>query len=376
MNETPGRIDWYIFLSVTALMLFSIAFVYSASAPYAATKFGSKSVLFWRHSIRIFLAIVVMITAAKIDYRKWKKISKPSIIAVIILLVFTLLLGVKEKGAARWIDLGFIRFQPSELAKFALILHISTLLAKKGELIKDFKVGLAPILIWTGAVCLLIILQPNLSSALLILFSAVVLMFVGNANLGHMSLVSAAALGGSALLVALKSDYRLYRIMAFFGGEGGENIESYNYQLKQSLVALGNGGIFGLGPGLSRQSDLFLPESYGDFIFSIIGEEYGFVGALIIVCVYIFLIWRGMIIAKHAPDPFGYFLSIGIVAALSLNAFINLGVNTGLLPTTGMPLPFVSYGGTAAVFQAGAIGVLLNISSKTGIYPKEKSFIQ
>jgi cell division protein FtsW len=142
------------------------------------------------------------------------------------------------------------------------------------------------------------------------------------------------------------------------------------------LIALGNGGIFGLGPGQSRQSDLFLPESYGDFIFSVIGEEYGFIGVILIIAAFVLILWRGIIIAKNAPDFFGYFLATGIILTLAIFAFVNAGVNCGLLPTTGLPMPFISYGGTAVIFHAAAVGILLNISKHAGVYPKDETFIE
>lgn len=371
------HIDWYILLSVLGLMFFSIAFVYSASASYAELKFGSREALFWNQILRVFIGILVLIFTAKIDYHFWMKYSKPLIIFSIFLLVIVLLFGVNVKGASRWINLKFVRFQPSELAKLALVLHLATLLTKNQDVIKDFKQGMLPLLIWTGILSILIILQPNLSTVLVIVFISIVMMFVGNNNLLHLFALGISSLGLSAILVIVKSDYRLHRIIAFFSGSDiAENLESYSYQLQQSLIAFGNGGFWGVGPGLSRQSNLFLPESYGDFIYSIIGEEYGFIGASIIILIFGFILWRAMIIAKNAPDNFGYYVSIGIIFTLALNAFVNAGVNTGLLPTTGLPMPFVSYGGTAVIFHSAAIGILLNISSQAGIYPKKKSLIQ
>ncbi|MFC2129980.1 FtsW/RodA/SpoVE family cell cycle protein [Bacteroidota bacterium] len=377
MDEKPDHIDWYILLSVAALMLFSIAFVYSASASFAEMKFGSKEKLFWDHSLRVISGLVILIVIAKIDYHQWLKISKPLIIISIILLITVLIVGIKSKGASRWLDLGVLRFQPSEFAKFALVLHLAALLARKQEVIKDFKKGMLPLLIWTGSIALLIIFQPNLSTTLVILLISMIMMFVGNTSYIHIGAIGSISVAFAALVVLLKSGYWLQRIRAFFASpEEIGDLESYSYQLQQSLIALGNGGIFGLGPGLSRQSDLFLPESYGDFIFSIVGEEYGFIGTFLIICIFGVILWRGMIVAKNAPDNFGYFLAIGIIITLCINTFINAGVNTGLLPTTGLPMPFISYGGTAVVFHSASIGILLNISSQAGVYPRGATFIK
>jgi cell division protein FtsW len=368
-----GRLDWYVLTSVILLMLFSIAFVYSASYAFAEAKFGSEEKLFFNHLIRVGLGILTLVIFAKIDYHVWMKLSKILLIIGVFLLIAVLLVGLEKKGSARWLDLGPIGFQPSEFAKFALVMHLAALLHRKQKVIKDFKEGLLPLLIWTVGVCFLIILQPDNSTALVIFSIATAMIFIGNANLLHLGALAGvfSALGiGYAFLV---SGYPLERLKAFLGMSGStEELERLGYQLKQSLIALGNGGFFGVGPGQSKQSNLFLPESYSDFIYSIIGEEYGFIGAVFIILVFVLIFWRGMIIAKHAPDTFGYFLAIGIILTFSMYAFVNAGVNCGLLPTTGLPMPFVSYGGTAILFHAAAIGILLNISAQAGVYPKKE----
>ena len=371
MGKRIGHIDWYILLPIIGLMFFSIAFVYSASAPFAELKFGSRETLFLSHSIRIGIGLLALLFFSRIDYHLIAKLSKFFLILSIALLVFVLFGGEEVKGASRWVNLGFFRFQPSELAKFALILHLSVLLTKKQEYIKDFKEGMLPLLIWSGLLIFLILLQPNHSRALIILLISIAMMFIGNVNLFHLGGLS---LTGFAILTsyAIVAKYPIQRVSAFLGlSKSSEVVEVFNYQLQQSLIALGNGGIFGLGPGQSRQSALFLPESYGDFIFSVIGEEYGFIGAAIIIIVFLIILWRGMIVAKNAPDTLGYFLTCGIIITLTLYAFVNASVNCGLLPTTGLPMPFISYGGTAVIFHCAAVGVLLNISAQAGVYPKE-----
>lgn len=371
MKKNIGHIDWLIMIPVVGLMLFSLAFVYSASATIAEQKFGAAEKLLFNHGLRIVAGIVIMLLVSKIDYHFWKKISKPVLFTSIALLVVVLFTGETTKGASRWINLGFINFQPSELAKFAMVLHFAALLTVKQDYIKEFKRGFMPFMIWAIVICGLIALQPNFSTMMVIFMIAVSMMFIGNTNLIHLALtafVGLIAAGG----YAVSATYRMNRIKAFFGmadGSGGQ-FESSSYQLNQALIAIGNGGIFGVGPGQNRQSHLFLPESYGDFIFSIIGEEYGFIGLFVILAAFALIFWRGMIIAKKAPDNFGYFLAIGIIITFAIYVFVNAGVNTGLLPTTGVPMPFVSYGGTAVVFYAAAIGILLNISAQAGVFPK------
>ncbi|MFP4369038.1 MAG: putative lipid II flippase FtsW [Candidatus Kapaibacterium sp.] len=368
ISKRNGHIDWFILLPVAGLMFFSLAFVYSASATIAEMRFGMAEKLFWNHALRVFIGLLIMIGFAKIDYHFWQKISKPLIIFSILLLVFVLAGGSTIKGASRWINLGPISFQPSELAKFALVIHFAALFAIKRDVIKDLEKGFLPLILWTILICGLIALQPNFSNMMVIFIISLLMMFIGNTNLIHLGAASLAGLTAAGIY-AVSAPYRMNRFLAFFGSDNGAvDIENVSYQLNQSLIALGNGGLLGVGPGQNRQSHLFLPESYGDFIFAIIGEEYGFIGVFFILAVFVFILWRGLLIAKRAPDDFGYFLAAGIIITFAVYVFVNAGVNTGLLPTTGVPMPFISYGGTAVFIYAAAIGILLNISSHTDLY--------
>lgn len=369
MKKNIGHIDWMILIPVVGIMLLSIAFVYSASASIAEVKFGSADRLFFNHSIRIIASLILIIIFAKIDYHVWKRVGKIGMFVAIALLAVVLFVGAETKGAARWINLGFLTFQPSEFAKFALVLHFAVLLTDKQDYIKDFKKGFLPFMIWIAVVCGLIALQPNFSTMIVIFLIAISMMFIGNTNLLHLGATAGVGIIGAGIY-AISAQYRMNRIKAFFGMGEGDSFETATYQLNQALIALGNGGPTGVGPGQSRQSHLFLPESYGDFIFSIIGEEYGFIGLFILIAAFALIFWRGMIIARNAPDNFGYFLAIGIIITFAIFVFVNAGVNTGILPTTGVPMPFISYGGTAVLFYGGAIGILLNISAQAGIYPK------
>jgi len=369
-----GYIDWVILIPIIALMLFSLSFVYSASASIAELKFGSAEKLFLNHSIRVLVAIILIFVFAKVDYHFWSKISIYLIIIGIILLVVVLLSGSSVKGASRWLSLGPLSFQPSEFVKFAMVIHFANLLSKNQKNIKTFEIGFMPFIIWIGIISLLIALQPNFSTMIVIFLIAISMMFIGNTNLIHLGGLLAFGLLTSVIYM-ISADYRLNRLKAFLGF-GESNIhDNVNYQLNQALIALGNGGLFGIGTGQSKQSQHFLPESYGDFIFSIIGEEYGFLGLIFILGIFILLFWRGMLIARKAPDNFGYFLAIGILMTFAIYVFVNAGVNCGLLPTTGVPMPFISYGGTAILFYAIAIGILLNISAQAGINPKN-DFLQ
>jgi len=372
-TTNKNRIDWFLMLSIIALMLFSLAVVYTASSTISELKTGSADTYFFSHTIKILAGIVVMIVVSAIDYNKYKKFTKPLLITAVILLVIVLVGGSSAKGASRWISIGGITIQPSEFAKFALIFHFAAMLEKKQDKIKEFESGFFPFIIWLLIISVLIALQPNFSTMIVIFMISFSMMFIGNVNLLY--LIYTGIIGiVLAGIYAVSAPYRLARIQAYLGGEEAAG-ESVSYQLKQALIAIGNGGMSGVGVGQSRQSHMFLPESYGDFIFSIIGEEFGFLGLFFVIAIFGFIFYRGMLIARNAPNPFGYFLSVGIVVTFSIYVFINAGVNTGLLPTTGLPLPFISFGGTAIIIYSAAIGVLLNISRQAGIYKDEKSFL-
>ncbi len=365
---TRSHIDWMLFLVSVALMLFSIAFVYSASAYFADVKYGSPEKMFLGHTLRVAASLVVVIICSRIDYHLLQRHSKSILYFSIGCLLFVLVAGTTIKGAKRWLGYGPLSFQPSELAKFALVLHLARLLAEKQTYIKDLKRAFLPMLFWIGIVAVLIARQPNFSTAGVIFGIGVLMLFIGNANVLHISALFIVGLAGG-WVYGISADYRMQRITDFTQQFStmfdAENIRNVNYQLQQAILAFGNGGILGMGPGQSRQRDWFLPESYGDFIFSIIGEEYGFIGVVAIIIAFSLILWRGFITARRAPDDFGRFLAGGITTTFALYAVINMGVTTGLLPTTGLPLPFISFGGTAILFSAAALGVLLNISSQS-----------
>jgi cell division protein FtsW len=370
-EKRKGHIDWFILIAVIALMLFSISFVQSASSPFAVSKSGTSEKFFLRHAVMVIAGIGLMIFFSQIDYNKYKKFTKYALIVSIGLLGFVLFFGIGAKGASRWISLGFIQFQPSELAKFALIGHIACLLSTKNNVIKTLEFGFIPIMIWVGLVCALVAAQPNYSTTIAIAAISFIMMFIGGVRLKHLIVTGIIGLIGGGVMF-LSASYRYNRVMAYLGmGSSGGATESVSYQSNQALLAIGNGGMFGLGPGQSRQSHLFLPESYGDFIFSVIGEEYGFIGLTLILIAFMIIIWRGFIIAKKAPNAFGYYLASGILITFSIYVLVNAGVNTSLLPTTGVPFPFLSYGGTATLIYSSAIGILLNISAQANVFPRK-----
>ncbi len=361
-----NHIDLATLTAVLVLMVLSLGVVYSASATWSMEKFGQSSRLLNSHALKILLGIVALFIGMNVDYQKYRKLTKPALIFAILLLGLTFVLGGEMKGATRWLRFGGFGLQPSEFAKFALLFHLCALIATKGETIKDFKKGLVPMMIWIGLVVVLVMLQPNFSAGMMIILLSCVMLFVSRAKILHLVGVALAVLPVVALY-AVSASYRMDRIRSFIGGHSGGKP---NYQLWQGIIGFGNGGLFGVGPGQSKQRDLFLPESYGDFVFSIVGEEYGLIGTIFFLSLFLIIMSRGFKIAKNAKDEFSRLLAIAITSTVTLYALVNAGVTLGILPTTGLPMPFVSYGGSSLIFTSFAVGVLLNISSRTDMHPR------
>jgi cell division protein FtsW len=368
MRKEKNHIDLVLFIIVLFLMIMSLGVVYSASSTWSMVKWGESGRLLGRHALKVVAGLVALFLFMHIDYHVYKKVTKIGLFIAVGLLGLTLLLGGEVNGAVRWMRYGAVGFQPSEFAKYALIFHLCVLIAQKREGITIWKTGYVPMLIWIMAVTGLVLAQPNFSTGAVIFALSMVLLFLGKARLSHLGLTFAMLIPLLALFM-LQAGYRKTRLLSFLGGGGGAAVRP-NYQLDQGIIGFGNGGLFGLGPGGSRQRDLFLPESYGDFVFSVIGEEYGLIGTLFFLTLFMVICLRGIRIAKHAPDELGRMLAMGITVSVTLYALINAGVTLGMLPTTGLPMPFVSYGGSSLFFSSIAIGVLLNISLQTDLYPR------
>jgi cell division protein FtsW len=332
-------------------------------------RFGESDRLLTSHMIKVLGGFLAIFIFMNIDYERYRKRTKTILIVALLLLVVVLILD------SRWLRHGGFGLQPSEFAKYALVFHLCVLMSDKKDHIKDFKAGFLPLMIWIVAVTSLVLLQPDFSSGAVILLISLLMLFVGQASFAHVGWTVGALLPVLMAYMA-SAEYRYHRIMDFVNRTvnyitgGNELGAQVNYQLWQGIIGFGNGGIFGVGPGLSRQRDFFLPESYGDFVFSVVGEEYGLIGTLCILLLFMTIMLRGFRIAKHARDDFGRYLAIGITTCITLYALINAGVTVGLLPTTGLPMPFVSYGGSSMLFSSIAIGVLLNISSQTNMHPR------
>jgi cell division protein FtsW len=368
MNRERNHIDRAILLSVVTLMVLSLGVVYSASSSWALLKWGASDKLLGNHALKVLIGFLVIFAAIHIDYHHLLRLTKPVLLVAVGLLALTLFAGATLGGAVRWLPVAGVSVQTSELARYALLIHICTLFARKGETIRDLKSGYLPLLVWVGVVTLLVLRQPNFSTAAMIVAVSLLQIYIGGARRRHMAVTVAAAIPLLGLYM-FGADYRMRRVLGFLHGmpdAGGAG----NYQVWQGIIGFGNGGLFGLGPGGSRQRDLFLPESYGDFVFSIVGEEYGLVGTLTIMLLFVVIMFRGMKIARHARDPFGRSLAIGITSSIALYALVNAGVTLGLLPTTGLPMPFVSYGGSSMILSGAVVGLLLNISSQTDLHPR------
>lgn len=347
---------------VLILMILGMFLVFSASGTYSEFKFNNIYFLFKSHLWKVIGAILAIIIFSLIPYGIYKRYSKYLLLAVILLLLATFLIAPKFKGAARWIDLGIISLQPSAIAILVLLIHLASFVERKGELIKDFRNGFRYALFWIFTVSLLVMIQPNISISLIIAVSSFALLFVGGSRLKHIFSTAfiALVLGCGAMFLFPHSSDRLTGYVKSLSGVGEQNLQVY-----QAKVGLGSGGILGVGIGHSRQSDLFLAESYGDFIFSVLGEELGFIGTVAVLSIFFTIFFIGVVISKNAKDEYGKLLGFAVSFNIIIIAFINAGVVTGLLPTTGITLPFISFGGTAIIIFAASIGILINIAKES-----------
>jgi len=349
-----------LLLIVAVLMCIGVVVVYSSGAGWAETKFSNREYFLYRHLVFTVAGIGVVLGVARIDYHLFRKISRLFLMAAIGILLLLLMLKVVGviHGAARWIGFGPVKFQASDLAKYALIFHIARLLEEKQSYIKEWTSSFLPMLLLLLTVVVLVALEPNFSTASLIGIIGLTLMFIGGVSLRHLG-VTLLSMLPIAAAYAMSAPYRMARLTAFFTSDE----KKLSYQVVQALIGLGNGGLRGLGMGESKQRELYLPLSYNDFVFVVIGEEYGFIGAVVVLLLFTALLVCGIIIAKNAPDAFGRYVAAGISVAITLFAFINIAVACHLIPTTGVALPFISYGGTALLANSLGIGILVSISS-------------
>lgn len=359
LPRVAGKIDSWLMVIVLSLVCIGLVMVYSASSFEAALYYGDAAYIFERQLMGVVLGVVVMLVMMRIDYRIWRRFSLPGMIVTLILLVIVLKFGRSVYGASRWLAFGsFFSFQPSELAKLALALYMADWLARKGNQVRSFWYGLAPFVILIGIVVGLVLLENDLGTAIIIAGIATVMFFTAGANIVQFLL--AMVCGGFIFLTEAFHGYRYFRLIGFLNPF--KYVTSINLQLYQSLLALGSGGLLGVGLGASRQKTGYLPLPYIDSIFAIIGEELGFIGCALIIMLFLFLAFRGFRLARRSQDIYGALLATGITTWLVLQAVINIGATTASIPYTGVPLPFISFGGSSVIVSLAAVGVLLNIS--------------
>jgi len=355
-----GPPDFVLFMTTLALVGIGLVMVFSSSAVTANVQYNDAYHFFKKQLLWALVSIIAMIVVMKINYARLKDFAIPLMfIAVVCLILVVTPLGTEVKGSSRWLMIGPFNLSPSELAKLAVIMFMARSLDNNIEKIKSFQQGVLPYLVILAIICALVMAQPDLGTSCAIAGTVFFLLMVAGARWSHLGMIAAAGVAaiGAAIVVA---PYRMERMIAFinpwkYAGDEG-------FQIIQSLYALGSGGLFGMGLGRSRQKFFYLPEQHTDFIFAILGEELGFIGAFVVLMLFVLFAWRGFKIAINAPDSFGSILASGITVMVILQASINIGVVSGMLPVTGITLPFISYGGSSLLFTMTGVGLLLNIS--------------
>jgi cell division protein FtsW len=353
--------DLWLFGVAVLLLSAGVVMVYSASAIVAGERFNDPYFFLKKQLSWALLGAAAMLGAARLDYRHLERLVVPALVVAGVLLVLVLVppLGQSINGTRRWIRLGAVSFQPAELAKLALVLYLAAFVARRPELLGDLRRGLLPPLLVAGGFAALVFVQPDLGNCLTLIALTFGLLYLAGAPARYLGWAVAPALPLLAIAIYV-APYRLRRMTAFW--DPWSDPRGSGFQIIQSWLAFGNGGLLGQGVGGSRQKLFYLPEAHTDFIFAVIGEELGFLGAALFVALFAVLVWRGLRIGLRMSEPFGAYLALGITLLIATQILVNLGVVTGLLPTKGLPLPFVSFGGSALVMTMLSTGVLLNIS--------------
>ena len=358
--------DYWLLTIVLIMVMFGTVMVFSSSFAIGVREEGGDGYYFLtRHLIYLIIGLSGMLIAMSIDYHVWRKFALPGLLLVVGVLAIMIAfpsLAPEVFGASRWIQVGPIAFQPSEVAKLAMVLYLAAWLSSKGTRVREFNYGLIPFGILLGGLVGLVMLQPDLGTSMLLAMIGLSMFLVAGANLIHFGLFT--SLGFSTFLaLALTADYRRDRILMFLNPDA--DLRNLGWQLAQAKLAIGSGGVFGVGLGASHQKFAWLPAAHHDAIFAVIAEELGLMGAGFVLMLFIVLAWRGYQVAMRAPDAFGSLIAVGIVTWIIAQASINIGGITTTIPFTGIPIPFISYGGSSLVISLVAIGILLNISRQT-----------
>ncbi len=357
---SQGGYDMNIMFPVLFLVGIGMVMVYSASSAVAVKKFGTEFFFLRKQALFAAVGIVSLVVCRYLPYKAYKSATYPFLLLSMVLLAVTHLPGIGHSagGASRWIRIGGLTFQPSELARLALILYLAYSLSKKQEKITDFSIGFVPHVVILSAFGVLIVSQPDFGTVLIFCVITWIMMFAGGARIFHLA-TPLVVMIPLLVYVMIKEPYRLERILSFW--DPWQYADDGGYQIIHSLMAFGSGGLFGAGVGQSYQKLFYLPESHTDFIFSVVGEEVGLLGVLFILGMYVLIVWRGFWISAKTTDPYASLVAAGITASFALQVCINMGVALGLLPTKGLTLPFLSYGGTSLLINMAAMGILMNI---------------
>lgn len=349
-----------LFVTLT-LALVGLVMVFSASAIVAGNRFQDPEFFLKRQIAWLGFGFLLMHLTSRIDYQLWRRLSIPILMCMLVLLVMVLVpsLGVAAKGARRWLRVGPISIQPAELAKLVTVMYLAAYLTRKADKLTLFRSGLLPALIVVGLLSGLVLLEPDLGTVVVIGLVTVGLLFLGGARITHLLSLALCAIP-VALVLILGSSYRRQRLMTFLAP--WKDASDAGFQITQSFLAFGSGGPFGVGLGEGKQKLFFLPEAHTDFVLALVGEELGLAGTATVILLFALFVWRGFHIATRARMPFGKFLGMGITLLIGIQALVNAAVVTGLLPTKGLTLPFVSYGGSSLVVSFIGVGMLLSIS--------------
>lgn len=359
-----GSMDYTFLMLVLVLLGVGLIMMFSASYPTALAEIGDSFYYIKRQLAFAAIGVVAMLVASRIPFQVLHRFALLLYGFALILLVLVLLTG-RINGVKRWINLGPFSFQPSEIAKFAVIVLFAHLISMNYEKMKDPRYGIWPFLALLGLVCMLMVMEPHLSGTILILAIGVVMMFVGGADIKWflMGGIAALVLVAAVALIPGVVPYAMDRLT--FWLDPWKAPRNEGYQTCQSLLAIGSGGLFGVGIGNSRQKHLYLPEPQNDFVFAIVCEELGLVGATLIILVFVLLVWRGYVIALRCRDRFGSMLAVGLVTQVAIQTILNIAVVTNTIPNTGISLPFFSYGGTSLIMLLGQMGFILSVSRQT-----------
>jgi cell division protein FtsW len=357
--------DLPLLFPVLFLVGIGVVMVYSASSALALKQYGSDFYFLKKQAVFSLLGVLTLVVFRRLPYRAFRVLAYPLLGLSLLMLGGVLVpgLGVEVGGARRWLDIGGLRFQPAELARFSMVIWLAYSLSKKQDRLGAFSIGMVPHLVVLGAVALLISRQPDFGSVVILGAVTWTMLFAGGVRLIHL-LSPLVAVLPAVYLFMISAEYRIERLLSFLNPWKYQSDEGY--QVIHSLMAFGSGGVFGTGIGKGYQKLFYLPEPHTDFVFSVIGEELGLVGVLVILVLYFTILWRGVLIVRRVRDPFGQLLAVGLTTAIGLQVGVNMSVALGLLPTKGLTLPFMSYGGTSLLINMASVGILLNIAASRG----------